>query len=225
MRFTSDQQPLMNRRRYLCIVLAGVITGLAPAASAQATRRSWRRPPGAAGHLTRASGRSRVTFRIYAPQAQAIRLAAGDIPGVGQTTQLTKGENGVWEVTIGAGQSRNLSLQLQRRRRVDDSTPAARSPASRTTMLEPRPRSRLGLCRHEERSARRRGGGALLLDRIVRSAGCTSTRHPATSAAYDKYPVFYLLHGAGRQRRLVVVVGRAGFILDNAHRRKRKPSR
>ena len=41
-----------------------------------------------------------VTFRIYAPTAQAIRLAAGDIPGVGQTTQLTKGENGVWEVTV-----------------------------------------------------------------------------------------------------------------------------
>ena len=26
----------------------------------------------------------RVTFRIYAPKAQAVRLAAGDIPGVGQ---------------------------------------------------------------------------------------------------------------------------------------------
>src|SRR5215217_9167433 len=43
----------------------------------------------------------RVTFRIHAPGAQAIRLAAGDIPGVGQTTQLTKGENGIWEVTVG----------------------------------------------------------------------------------------------------------------------------
>jgi Carbohydrate-binding module 48 (Isoamylase N-terminal domain) len=43
----------------------------------------------------------RMAFRIYAPNAQAIRLAAGDIPGVGQTTQLTKAENGVWEVTIG----------------------------------------------------------------------------------------------------------------------------
>ena len=43
----------------------------------------------------------RVAFRIYAPQAQAVRLAAGDIPGVGQTTQLTKAENGVWEVVFG----------------------------------------------------------------------------------------------------------------------------
>ncbi len=36
----------------------------------------------------------RLAFRIYAPQAQAIRLAAGDIPGVGQTTQLKKEDNG-----------------------------------------------------------------------------------------------------------------------------------
>src|SRR4051812_13197520 len=43
----------------------------------------------------------RIAFRIFAPNAQAIRLAAGDIPGVGQTTQLTKGPEGVWEVTIG----------------------------------------------------------------------------------------------------------------------------
>src|SRR3954465_13580804 len=42
-----------------------------------------------------------LVFRIYAPQSTAIRLAAGDIPVAGQTTQLTKGENGVWEVTIG----------------------------------------------------------------------------------------------------------------------------
>ena len=43
----------------------------------------------------------RITFRIYAPNAQAIRLAAGDIPGLGQTGVMTKGENGVWAVTVG----------------------------------------------------------------------------------------------------------------------------
>ena len=30
-----------------------------------------------------------------------MRLAAGDIPGLGQAAQLTKGENGVWEITVG----------------------------------------------------------------------------------------------------------------------------
>ncbi len=43
----------------------------------------------------------RITFRIFAPQAQAVRLSAGDIPGVGQTTEFVKGGNGVWEASVG----------------------------------------------------------------------------------------------------------------------------
>src|SRR5687767_12428196 len=43
----------------------------------------------------------KVTFRILAPQAQAVRLSAGDIQGLGQNNQLTKGENGVWELSVG----------------------------------------------------------------------------------------------------------------------------
>jgi 1,4-alpha-glucan branching enzyme len=53
-----------------------------------------------------------VTFRIYAPQAQNVRLAAGDIPalaggrgaaptGEPPRGQMTKAENGVWEITLG----------------------------------------------------------------------------------------------------------------------------
>src|SRR6187431_2266850 len=43
----------------------------------------------------------KITFRIYAPQAGAVRLAAGDIPGVGQNAQLTRADNGVWQLTLG----------------------------------------------------------------------------------------------------------------------------
>src|SRR5690349_2252951 len=44
-----------------------------------------------------------VTFRILAPKADAVRLNAGDLPGGGpqQPRNLTKGENGVWELTLG----------------------------------------------------------------------------------------------------------------------------
>src|ERR1051326_7620657 len=43
-----------------------------------------------------------VVFRIYAPQAQAVRVSGGDIPGNGQGgTAAAKGENGVWEATLG----------------------------------------------------------------------------------------------------------------------------
>src|SRR5881397_3833727 len=47
------------------------------------------------------SADGRITFRLAAPQAQAVRLTASDIPGLGQTGVLTKGEGGVWSVTIG----------------------------------------------------------------------------------------------------------------------------
>src|SRR6516164_3714032 len=39
------------------------------------------------------SEQRRITFRISAPQAQAVRLNASDIPGLGQTATLSKGEN------------------------------------------------------------------------------------------------------------------------------------
>src|SRR5258706_144133 len=42
-----------------------------------------------------------VTFRILATNAQNVRLNAGDIPGQGQGTNLFKGTNDVWEVTVG----------------------------------------------------------------------------------------------------------------------------
>src|SRR5512145_3013257 len=44
----------------------------------------------------------RITFRVFAPRAQAVRVAAGDIPGTTPAVgAMTKAENGVWEVTLG----------------------------------------------------------------------------------------------------------------------------
>src|SRR5262249_21626372 len=50
------------------------------------------------------SAERKITFRILAPKAESVRLASsGDIPGVGfgQAKEMTKGSNGVWEVTVG----------------------------------------------------------------------------------------------------------------------------
>src|SRR5262245_62169536 len=43
----------------------------------------------------------KVTFRVLAPRAEAVRLSAGDIPGSGPAGAMKKGTNGVWEVTLG----------------------------------------------------------------------------------------------------------------------------
>ncbi|MDZ7264007.1 MAG: esterase, partial [candidate division KSB1 bacterium] len=44
---------------------------------------------------------NRLQFSIYAPEAKTVRLVAGDIPNIGGGKELTKLENGVWEVTVG----------------------------------------------------------------------------------------------------------------------------
>src|SRR3954463_5217426 len=41
-----------------------------------------------------------IAFRILAPKATAVRLAPGDIQGLGQGPQMVKGTNGVWEVKV-----------------------------------------------------------------------------------------------------------------------------
>src|SRR5262249_4829567 len=43
----------------------------------------------------------RVAFKVYAPNAQAVRLSGSDIPGNGRGAPMTKAENGVWDVTVG----------------------------------------------------------------------------------------------------------------------------
>src|SRR2546428_11143769 len=42
-----------------------------------------------------------ITFRLLAPQAESVRLTGSDIPGMGQGKPMTKGDKGIWEVTLG----------------------------------------------------------------------------------------------------------------------------
>ena len=172
----------MTRRLRLPIVVTLLLAGVAPA-FAQA-------PAGRGGGAPQIQVNSpelladrRITFRILAPQAQAVRLSAGDIPGARTDHAADQGR----ERRVGdhrrSGRPGHLSLQLQRRRRGDDRSAQPVHQRVEQQRLEPRPRARLRLRRHEERAARRRRRGDLLLDRARRrSAACTSTRRPATSA-------------------------------------------
>src|SRR2546425_650695 len=55
-----------------------------------------------------------ITFRLLAPQAESVGLTGSDIPGMGQRNpgaaqgpgmpqakRMTKGDKGIWEITIG----------------------------------------------------------------------------------------------------------------------------
>jgi enterochelin esterase family protein len=157
----------------------------------------------------------RLAFRIYAPQAQAIRLAAGDIPGVGQTTQLTKGENGVWEVTIGPidpGAYR-YNFNVDGVATIDPRNPATSESNNNVWSLVVVPGS-------DFMDTKNVPHGAVAAVTYNSTALNTFRRmHVYTPPGYEtstaKYPVFYLLHGAGDSDDAWTSVGRAGFILDN----------
>jgi len=157
----------------------------------------------------------RVTFRIYAPNAQAIRLAAGDIPGVGQTTQLTRGENSVWQVTVGPidpGAYR-YNFNVDGVATIDPRNNATSESNTNVWSL-------FYVSGSDFMDTRDVPRGAVAEVTYNSTALKTFRRmHVYTPPGYetknDKYPVFYLLHGAGDSDDAWSTVGRAGFILDN----------
>ena len=158
---------------------------------------------------------ARVSFRIYAPQAQAVRLSAGDIPGVGPTTPLTRGDNGVWEVTVGpieAGAYR-YNFNVDGVATIDPRNPAISESNNNVWSLLYVP----GSDRFDTLDVPH--GAIAEITYKSTALGRFRRMHVYTPPGYESgrsaYPVFYLLHGAGDNDDAWSSVGRAGFILDN----------
>ena len=157
----------------------------------------------------------KVTFRIRAPKAENVRLAGSDIPGVGQGAEMTKGSNDVWEVTLGPIQpgAFRYNFNVDGVAVIDPRNPATSESNGNTWSLVNVPGA-------DFMDTKEVPHGAVeavtyhskALDRFRRM-------HVYTPPGYDlgkgKYPVFYLLHGAGDCDDSWSSVGRAGFILDN----------
>lgn len=157
----------------------------------------------------------RVTFRIAAPQAQNVRLSGGDIPGLGQNNVLTRGENGVWELTVGPlvpGAFRytfnvdGVSVVNPRSGMTSESNTSTWSmvyvPGSDVMDTRDVPHGAVAVIPYYSTALKR--------DRRMHVY-----TPPGYQAGRDRYPVFYLLHGAGDTDAAWPGVGRAGFILDN----------
>jgi enterochelin esterase family protein len=156
-----------------------------------------------------------VTFRIYAPKAQGIRLGSSDLPGVGSAAELKKGENGVWETTVGlvpAGAYR-YNFQVDGLAVVDPRNPSTSESNANTWSLVLVPGSATFDLKDVPHGA------------VAKVPYYSSTlkrfrrMHVYTPPGYEKgrgdYPVFYLLHGAMDCDESWSSVGRAGVILDN----------
>ncbi len=156
----------------------------------------------------------RIAFRIYAPQAEAVRLTASDIPG-GQTVPLAKAENGVWEVTMGPVDpgAYRYTFNVDGVATVDPRNPAISESNNNVWSLVCVPGSTLFDTADVPR------GAVAEVTYHSTALGRFRRMHVYTPPGYEsgrgQYPVFYLLHGAGDNDDAWSSVGRAGFILDN----------
>jgi enterochelin esterase family protein len=157
----------------------------------------------------------RISFRILAPQAREVRLNASDIPGLGQNTRFTKADNGVWELTVGPLDSGayRYNFNVDGVATIDPRNPEISESNNNVWSLVYVPGSDLF-----DSKAVPHGAVAEVTYKSS-TLGRDRRMHVYTPPGYengrDRYPVFYLLHGAGDNDDSWSTVGRSGFILDN----------
>jgi enterochelin esterase family protein len=200
--------PRLSRRA----LLAGVLVLAAVPATAQEANRPARPPQVTSPEV---AGDRKVTFRLVAPGAESVRLAAGDIPGNGRGAELSKGDNGVWEATVGpipAGAYR-YHFNVDGVATIDPRNPATSESNNNTWSLVVVP----GSDQFDTKDVPH--GAVAQVTYHSKALGRPRRMHVYTPPGYEKgegtYPVFYLLHGASDSDASWSTVGRAGIILDN----------
>ena len=193
------------------IILVGITT-LPPPPRAEAQERPQRPPDFASPEV---SAEHKITFRLFAPKAEAVRLSAGDVPGNGQGAELKKSDQGVWEVEIGpvpAGAYR-YRFSVDGLAVDDPRNPSTSESLGNSWSLVVVPGSDLMDAKDVPH------GAVAEVFYFSKTLDRQRRMHVYTPPGYEKgegrYPVFYLLHGAGDSDDSWSTVGRAGFILDN----------
>jgi enterochelin esterase-like enzyme len=158
----------------------------------------------------------KITFRIYAPDATTVTLRGGDIPAPARAnTQFTKGASGVWEMTTGAVEpgAYRYTFVVNGVGVIDPKNTAISESNATTWSVIAVPGSDLMDTKNVPH------GAVAAVYYQSAALGRTRRMHIYTPPGYesgkDKYPVFYLLHGAGDCDDSWTSVGRANFILDN----------
>jgi enterochelin esterase family protein len=214
----------MKIRLSICAALfAGI--GFAQAPAAAPAPGPGRGPMGPAVVSPEVLPDHRVTFRILAPKADAVALRGSDIPqlmGGGRGAPpnpgptFTKGDNGVWEATIGPidpGAYR-YNFVVSGVNVIDPRNPLVSESNTNVWSLFTVPGS-------DTMDTKNVPHGAVASVTYYSTAlGKFRRMHVYTPPGYEasgsqKYPVFYLLHGAGDCDDSWTSVGRANMILDN----------
>jgi enterochelin esterase-like enzyme len=180
------------------------------------TNRTARAPQGPRVVSPELSPERKVTFRIFAPKAESVRLGAGDIQGLSQeAARMTRDTNGVWELTVGplpAGAYR-YNFNVDDVNVIDPRNPSNSESNDNLWSLVYVPGA-------EFMDTKDVPHGAVAEVTYYSSSLKRPRRmHVYTPPGYengeDRYPVFYLLHGASDSDDSWSSIGRAGFIIDN----------
>ncbi len=222
---------MRNFLRYGCVASAVLMASLAIAGGIVQDRGA--QPPSQAGRgatqqrpavvSPEVQQDRRIVFRIYAPQAENVGLQGSDITaGFGEGGRggpglpaMVKGENGVWEVTVGPIEpgAYRYNFSVNGVAVIDPRNPSTSESNTNTWSLVYVPGGEFMDTRNVPHGA---VGSVYYYSTALKR---TRRMHIYTPPGYEtgggKFPVFYLLHGAGDCDDSWTSVGRAGFILDN----------
>ena len=154
-----------------------------------------------------------TTFRLYAPKAESVRLQSEFLAKV----EMTKAENGVWSGTamIDPGTYR-YTFTVDGVRTNDPKNVVVSESVGNTSSVVVVP----GAAFMDASTDVPHGAVAAVYYKSTALNGRMRRMHVYTPPGYElggreKYPVFYLLHGAGDNDDCWTSVGRANFIFDN----------
>jgi len=193
---------------FACALLATLL--ISPSASAQRGG-----PQGPQVVSPEVSAERKITFRILAPNVQAVKVGGGDIPGIATNGVMAKGTNGVWEVTVGPVNpgAYRYNFNVDGLSVIDPRSAAISESNNNVWSLVHVPGAEFMDTLDVPH------GAIAAVTYYSKALGKFRRMHVYTPPGYEKgkgkFPVFYLLHGAGDSDDAWTSVGRAGNILDN----------
>jgi len=175
----------------------------------------WKPGPNDTLKSVRIISADKVKFSIYAPKAGEVKLESPDLPGVNQGSVMTKLDNGVWETTLSGliGGAYRYNFQIDGVFVLDPKNTSMSESNMNAWSLFYLP----GKDAYEVKDVPH--GTVSEVTYFSKSLKKFKRLHvylpPGYEAGSDKYPVFYLLHGAMDCDDSWSTVGRSGFITDN----------
>lgn len=203
---------------FVAILLLGVETYAQPTrpATGPAARAAFRMPPRIISPEILSD--NRVTFRIYAKDAQKITVSGEWQEGFGATQELIKNDTGLFILTVGplAPELYGYSFSVDGAGTLDGNNPLVRRDGNRYQNFFIIPGIESDLYFHKHGVPHGTVSKVWYNSSVI---GIDRRLYVYTPAGYEsstqKYPVFYLLHGAGGDEDAWTNMGRAAQIMDN----------